>query len=531
MLIACITLALASCQKDRIGTENESDLSMQISDLERVKLYNEFAIVLSKAVVDNPELRKFIKEEALRKVDNDHDVFYNFIKDRQVQNNETFKDVLRAYESYPNQLDIIEKGLPLLTIFVPTITMSKFSPDTWDSANEVPMVATNIMKSDGNIPVYDNGEELLTLSSNEVPGFPVLVVKPNERIKVKDGQNLRSSTNAANGSPSFEFVSSAFDGQVKQQVRRGTTASEPSYRTSSGINIDPSIVRAFNLFGVSNEKWQRDHIYYNLTEENPTGRLNLNMVETIVSFTISRAALSKISDQTGDPVLTPNSSQIIDIPFGAAGAQLNEIIQKNAWTDGQFEFRFDILINNKKGVGNAHHIYYPISPTKLFHIPYSTTNRRVESGREKLTIVYVLEPSPRGGSSVTGSNEIIVNLPIINWDIQSNAPLWKISLYEVDSQEVIETKESVTNEFAANFSVNAGVDSGLKLGFNFGSSSKETFTKEITIRRTAGDDDLGSVFVDFGHPVISGTESRGRLALHEYKNEYFSLKVIPTRAY
>lgn len=255
------------------------------------------------------------------------------------------------------------------------------------------------------------------------------------------------------------------------------------------------------------------------------------MVETIVSFTISRAALSKISDQTGDPVLTPNSSQIIDIPFGAAGAQLNEIIQKNAWTDGQFEFRFDILINNKKGVGNAHHIYYPISPTKLFHIPYSTTNRRVESGREKLTIVYVLEPSPRGGSSVTGSNEIIVNLPIINWDIQSNAPLWKISLYEVDSQEVIETKESVTNEFAANFSVNAGVDSGLKLGFNFGSSSKETFTKEITIRRTAGDDDLGSVFVDFGHPVISGTESRGRLALHEYKNEYFSLKVIPTRAY
>ncbi|TDS16284.1 hypothetical protein [Sphingobacterium paludis] len=313
-------------------------------------------------------------------------------------------------------------------------------------------------------------------------------------------------------------------------MNKKTTPSELSYKTRNGIDIDPSVVRAFDLFGLSNEKWQRDHIYYNLTEENPTGRLNLNMVETIVSFTISRAALSKISDQTGDPVLATYPNQTIDIPSGTTTTQLHQIIQKNAWTDGQFEFRFDVLINNKRGVGSVQQIYYPITPTDLFHITNNYT-KKIVNGKEQAVIVYFLNDIPRGGTEIRGSQEVVVNLPIINWDIQTNAPLWKISLYETDSQEVIQTKESVTNEFATNFGLNVGIEFFIKLGFNFGISNKETFTRELTINRTAGDDDLGSVFIDFGHPVIRSIGRGGNLTLHEYKNEYFSLKVIPKRAY
>lgn len=117
---------------------------------------------------------------------------------------------------------MIEGSAPLLTIFVPTIELSKFSPGTWDSDSSVPLVATNYMKKDFTIPVFEDGKEILFLKTNEVPGFPVLVVKSNERIKLKNNVNVarssltKAQTNNNLHAGSFEFISPEFS-NVKQK--------------------------------------------------------------------------------------------------------------------------------------------------------------------------------------------------------------------------------------------------------------------------------------------------------------------------
>lgn len=522
--MVALVLISFSCDKKAIeSTETNQSLNYNSNNIEKLKLYNEFAILLSKAVIDNSDLRLFIKDVALRKVNNDNDVFYHFVKNEIVKGKQSFKETLKKYETYTNQLEIIENKIPLLTIFVPTIEQSNFSPETWNVETEIPLVATNFMKHDKTIPIYENGEELLTMSTNEVPGFPVLVVKSNERIRLNEKIKLRNM--APLSQASFDFISPAFDGTRKMLLRNST-------QTREGIKIDSSIVRAYNTFGINNTKWQRDYVYYNLTNEKLSGPLNLNMVESIVSLKISRAALSKISDQTGDPYLTTNPNKEIDVPKGISGENIHSLIQKNAWTDGQFEFRFDVLINNSRGVGTATQIYLPIAPVDLFHIPYNYTLRTIR-GKTQAIVVYRLGEkttrSTRASSTPTFGKEVIINLPIINWDIQSNASLWKISLFETDTQETYTEKETVTNEFATNFGFNLEILE--KLGLNFGGSSKEVRTSEISITRTVGDDDLGSVFIDFGHPIITGYGVRGGIELKEYSNQYFSIKVIPTKSY
>lgn len=275
------------------------------------------------------------------------------------------------------------------------------------------------------------------------------------------------------------------------------------------------------MFGVSTTKWQRDHVYYNLTNNDSTGPLNTNMQETIVSLRINREGLRKISDQTGDPILTSNPNRTIEVPYGAPRADVHNLIQKNAWTDGKFEFRFDALINNKRGIGAVYSYYLPASPTDLFYIPNNYTLRTVNGTRQEALVVYRLSDEDLSGNSF--SKELIVDIPIINWDLQSNAPIWKITVYETDSQETYTSKESVTNEFATNFGLN------LKIGFNFGVSNKETVTREVTVTRTVGEDDLGSVLVDFGDPIMIGGGRNKKL--YEYSNDYYTLKIIPTRRF
>lgn len=512
-----------SCEKKIDSSENLEVIKNKVNK----NYYNEFAIILSKAVNENTQIRNFIKENALLEIDYDHDVFYQFVKDKKVLNDLTFGDILKKYETSPNQLKEIEKGAPLLTIFIPTIKPSNFSPETWRSDSVIPLVATNIMDTDEMIPVYENGEKIISLKSNEIPGFPVLVVKANERIRIKANQNIKASNSLT--SSAFEFVSPQFDNSDKtkkilanNKLKAGNLANSSGVVLGDPLPIDPSVINAYNIFGTDVSKWQRDHVYYKLSPTDTTGPLQTNMIESVVSLSLTKDAYLKISDQAEDPKRTPNTNKTIDLPAGYDRSTIMSLIQNNMWTEGKYEFRFDFLINNKAGIGATYQYFLPLSPDDLFYIPNTYTTRTV-NGKSTLLVVY----STTQVHGRTGPTRVDLNIPIINWDLKSNAPIWKISLCEVDTQEEIFEKEAVTNEFATNFGVNFSI---LKIGFNFGQTNKESFTKEISTRRTLGEDNLGSVLVNFGDPIIQRYDPRGS-SLTTYNNAYFSIQVMPVKKF
>lgn len=510
-------LLIYGCEKENL-VDNSKETEIETLSTNTPLLYNQFAAILSKAVSESSNLRAFIKHQALKEFNNDHDVLYNYVKNEKIDSKLTFKELLSQYQEYPNQLDIIENTIPTLTIFVPSLVEAKFNPDNWDTNKDIPMIATNIMKKNGEIPVYEDGDEVFTLNKNEIPGFPILVVKPNERVRVTKDIKLKGSNI---GKESFEFLSPAFNGLLKT---KGTVGAW-DYTT------DPSIMTAYQEFGVDVTKWQRDYVYYRLTNQQTTGPLQRNMRETIAMVKLTRDALNKISDQTGDPVLTPYPNQTVELPSPSpTRPEIMTAIQKNAWTEGKFEFRFDVLINNKSGVGNVQQIYLSVDPTDLFYIG-NTYTLGYKNGKAQVVITYTHNDPSESGRNFN-ELEYKCHLPIINWDLQTNSPIWRISLAEVDNTETITVKEGITNEFATNFGIGLDINVGVvKLGLNYGHSNKETFTREVTTSKTVGEDDLGSVLVNFSDPIITSVNPRSGANMMTHSNQYFELLVFPQKYY
>lgn len=71
-------------------------------------------MILSRAVKNEPQLRDFLKEEALLEFDNDYDVFYPWTKGKEVINDKTFGDIIEEYD-YEGKLQNILKAVPKTT--------------------------------------------------------------------------------------------------------------------------------------------------------------------------------------------------------------------------------------------------------------------------------------------------------------------------------------------------------------------------------------------------------------------------------
>lgn len=85
----CAMLFSACTQDDVLGVNEEIPTTKTRSVLSTQKAQIKFAKILSKAVSANVDLRRFLKEEAMRQFDNDYDVFYPLVKDKIVTNGKT----------------------------------------------------------------------------------------------------------------------------------------------------------------------------------------------------------------------------------------------------------------------------------------------------------------------------------------------------------------------------------------------------------------------------------------------------------
>jgi hypothetical protein len=474
-----------SCQKEDVAIQSNTVTSFVDSPKAEVtnRLQTEFALILAKALKEDSDLRVFLKSEALKQFDKDYDVLFQLVKNKPIAGGASLKSRLAKYATSPEQITIIEEQLPLLTILVPTLP-SGFSAETWDTQTQIPVVAVS-KQDDNKVPVYDDMGKENVVKPGQIPGFPVVVIKQNERVLV----SRRAATIVAK-SPltvghsenySFYFLDASCNGiSSNQPASRPVTSGYPT----SGREVDPILLTAYRSEYESPrqgfEAWQRDWVYYKIGYEWPNpaflkGSLNRDYKEYIRSIKLSADALSKISDQSPDPSLVGTKA------FGSP-----------VWTEGYFEFRVQVLNNAKDGTGVQYTRIFTAKGSDLYDITYRPIGLRY----------YVVD-------TITPKH-FLTETDLVTWDLSNFGVAWKFFFYEVDPSEIRKETRTHSTVFAANFEVSASGGTGpIKLSGKFGGSAQVTNTQTHEVTINLGDDFLGESLLNFSDPVLLDWESTG----------------------
>lgn len=522
-VLASAFFMLSCSQEEFTSIENNPQ---GVPELTIAQTQLKFAKLLSKAASSSIEVRRFLKEEALNRFDKDCDVFYPLVKDKIITGNKTFRDVLLSYCEDENELTQIEASQPLLNILIPDLSLFwDFNAQNWDINN--PEVAV-LCRDDERGTLYEGGENIGSLPKGEIPGFPCLVVKLNERLKV-------AGTNARSGKVTYEFVSDAFDGSIKSPQARHSDFDinfEPTEDLAKYVDkseILPSVIKAWEEFKNVPNAYQRDYVYYGITKANTPGVLKRNIREKLYRFRINPKAFGKIADASQDPKLDTPSQ-------GKRYLENWEILQR-IWTDGEFEFRFKSYIageDNKDAM--QHTLVFSIDPRKVFsikkvHVHHKNSTMFRQSKNFYSVDINNLESKWIYPEKLEGKN-YESQVFLLPWDLYSKSLAIHLFVEEFDLSQTIEKSVSVVSEFTSksDFSreqtgeVGDGIKQTTKLGYGLSSTSTVTNTTKVTT--TTGSDDLGTLSFFYYDPIIK-TGSNGSYQLYSVYNGTVEATLLP----
>lgn len=473
LLYLCYAIfSLYACEENSPMNQTNSYIKNN-NTVDKDFLKTKFGYVFAKILAEDKDVREIIRNEALKKIDYDYDVLYTMIKDKKNCMGKSIEELLLNYIS-KDSLSIIIKQCPTLTIFVPQLPEETFSAEKWDISNTIPKVAIRLSSSI-NTPILDEFGGKRILLANEIPLFPVVVIKENERITTNKHLQTRKITNNELDENGLTFLDSSFDNSsTKPQTKNSAT------RISTNINFE-KLKKAYGKYP-NGTGWQRDYIYYDISSESPNGPFNYSYKEFIWGFEMIgdvQGAINKISDQSGDPQFKGNI-------IGESNGLIR--LSGSGWTDGEYEFQVKVYVASKTAVGNEFTTFFRIKGSDLFDVKGYRDGDviRVRSGQNKK--VLFKEP-----------------IPLFSWNLEDYSSTIKISIEEVDANEVIKNTVSSITEFATNFSFNKTLGKTLKLGAQFGGSTKDSRTVSFEKTTTLGNDELGEVIVNFGDIVLADT--------------------------
>lgn len=526
LIIASMFIMLACTQEESVLPVKES--ANDASALTTAEAQLKFAKILSAAASKNVEVRKFLKKEALAQFDNDYDVFYPFVKNKIVANNQTFRDILLSYCDDEQELSQIEKSQLLLNILVPDLTLFwNFNAEKWDTDNNEIAVVSRDDKSN---TMYQNGENIGQMEEEEIPGFPCLVVKNNSRMKVVNA-NTRS------GEATYAFIDEAFDGSKRVEMPT-TRHSEYDVTIDIPDDLDAGIpasdlpdicIKAWNELKDVPNACQRDYIYYNIDKNNKPGVLNRNIRERIYRFRLNNTGTySSIQDQD-DPTLTDYTQ--------AKRYLTNDEIRKKIWTTGNFAFRISSYIAGDIGA-QAMEVskVFPVTPQELFYIKKVHLKHKNSTMFRESKNFYTVNkgdlvprwvyPEKLGGVS---NENFVFTEP---WDLYGKSLTIFFFVEEVDATETVTREKTVVSEFVnkADFSVQGSgkvdkIELTAKLGY--GISSTHTSSSKLSVNTSLGSDDMGSVSFQFYNPIIRNKDSKGNYTLFSASTGALVVTLLP----
>lgn len=505
LLLASLQL---SCSKEN-KTQNEVDSTVEQKGVE----LSDFAVLLSKAVYNDAQLRSFIKSESIRQFDKDYDVFYPLVKDRIIYDGLTFRDILIYYDS-DNKLDAIEKEEPLLNILVPDwswVDESCFSPNNWDTTSQE--VVVTFENSDDSVPLFGNGEFLGTIQGNIIPSGPVLVVKRNERMVYNP---TKSSIDA------YAFVDEEFDGCTNIETRGTVYEHDYEFSTSQPddevltLGLSPKIRQAYSESVKDYHLPQRDHIYYDMTSDKNTGVLDFHYSERLLRFRFTDGNIPGLYDDTvvgNDMNLVSNESP--------GKALTDEELKQMIWCEGNLEVVFHVMAGSRE---------YRRTKSFQFKDAFSVSEVHFEWFQNFFRTVtwryYEIDPM------TLVPKWISLNWKLFTWDLTQFPTAYCVWAEEVDSGASITRSHQCSFKYANNFSQSTTVEAGinntitLKMGFGTGESLESTNQESITIATKEENDDLGQTWVQYTDPVI--THINGKTTeIYRYSTGSFDFLIVP----
>ena len=442
--VVIFTFILFSC------SESVIDMPTYKPDIESLDINSaneEFAKILAKAI-QNEEIREFIKVKSLEQVDKDYDVIYHLVKNEKTSSNLTFREALATYSNLSvNQLDEITRPDPTLTILIPYID-STMNANTWNTK----------MNSDINVVFrpYDIGMDVKTLSAYNLNGEEMSIEryeKPtNQIVVVKSNERLLATTNTTKSTNSKDALMNE-DGVFAYFL-------DDEFNNISSINTKAVIIggrpdlypdRSFSwyeklAYGYTHDiPYQRDYVYYSLTNINSTGALDRTHAEYL-----HRIYLNSI-------------------------ASYNILVKSSDITEGALEIFLDFIFV-KRG-GGAYNF------RKVLHLPINDIFD-FRNGNLYDTII------------------LWTNLQLFTWDLYEFGDLFKLSVSEYDNGKEVLTTHTVTSTFTENFKSegNAGIELGpIKIGWGGDSSGSNSKTETATIQIKTPETtvSLGDVYVNF----------------------------------
>lgn len=497
LLIIISVFLFVSCQKHNAETDVSIPLTTPQSSHES-KVY--FAKTLAKAVEQEPLLRIYLKQEALKMFDNDYDVFYQSVKNFTLSDGHTVYEKIAKYASSKDSLDLSIQSLPLLTMYV--ADLPELTPENWDTDNTIPVIAVESQNQEAkeDIKAFYGKNEAFEIPHGLIPAFRTIVIKDNERVLVRNQKENISKIAEASISKisnkdvflvenglSFCFADEVFNGLLNMNIslhNKSITTEDrgrPTYDGSTSYTRTIYLSTVQHLIDAmkSGVEWQRDNIYYGI---NPSAGVNSGPVRKNIKECLTSLRFKDGPDAYDKIGKDPGSPQPIN---GTTIAQ--------SWTSGTYEFRLNVLINTKNGAGAETNKTFWVKPSDIFELGY----RRHEGPRESSTLYYY-EPYVVSAKIYVFPTPI----PIEAWNLENVSLGWKLSLIKYNPQQTYTENVQHSSEFATNFEMNIGLGEKVKVGAKFGASAKWSNSQSYSITKTSGNNVFGDGIISFDEPVI-----------------------------
>lgn len=536
-LLFVLLLFGAACSKESESIVSSSNL---ISNTESLGVYEKhFSEILSKAIYDSEPMRSFIKNEAIKQFDNDFDVLYGMVKDKVVVEGRSFREILLQYCDSESQLEEIENALPLLNILVPDVSWLSsdgFSANNWDTEDNE--IVVTYREGNCNNEYFGNGEVVCELDENQIPAFPFLVVKNNERMMVS-GITRSGFT--------YEFKNDAYNGLLTKGGTHNYNGTVVPTMIGNSSNVTASELRqisqvaynAYEEFGANSSiAPQRDYCYYQMTNENLTdGTLQRNVYERLLRFKLNLNTISFYDDDSGDPLKdnTIDTSFIYykgenDIEELSPDAVMNfGLLELNTsfFEDGNLEIVINCIRQTPSGQTIQSPYYFTVKPSDLFEFNNVRFYYIHSSFWRKAKYTYVYD-----------KNYIVskwyypeTNIYFFNWGLGANSVDYYLEISEQDSGDTVTKVNTFSFGFTANITHNEGNDekkttAGLGITTTLGYQISRTHLEKSDI--------IAVPMINYGEDFVLNRTISGNdtlFTLRNYDNNAISVCIIPSEMY
>ena len=547
VMSAAVVSGVSSCDKNALEAPQDVQY-LNVCD-EQSALEN-FSISLSKAVYSYPEVREFLKKEALKRFDNDDEVFYPFIKDQEVGSLGTFREILVGELGSEEMMEQIEEKVSTLTILVSDATWfdaDGFCLDRWDTSDSY--VAITYQDGDGFCrKLFGDGCLLGTIEEGTIPGGPVLIVKENERVT--------ASASTRGGEVEYSFLFDAYDASKNRPETRGIYSYEwlnEDQGSNSDIvsamqvkTVNQDLVTAYNLFKNDPYACQNDYIFYGMTSNASQGRLRKDVKCKFFRFRLSPDAfVSVFDDRNNDDTPSPECNfvddyEINDGGHGYAMQDSQDKVYGKLWADGGLEIVFYVLDGTNGNEPLA--APYPVKARDLFRVKDNV----VKKEQWKATLIkwhitwrYSFNEdhnNRRDSSSLTAKWYYpLDNFTLPEWDL-AKLSAYTIKVVEID-RGITYTKDTnftkkkgntISGKIVSEFPTDENNPVTLKNETGWSDTDEETETGTMKMSWKDENDILSTVLVTYSDKYIKSVNAKG-FELYTYGSSAFQFTILPYR--